>query len=199
MSERRRAIREAVRGHLLNATNAGANVYSNLSTRHWREDLPQIAIYTRSEEIEIFSESPREYKRTIELAVEIIAQGNELPNESDGETCENQLDAIAEQVEDILEANETLGDIEIEDGSSCKIADELRLNNIEFDFTGEGEQPTGSVRLVYNVVYFEYRPLNSQLDDFSDFEQINTEWDIQPEPSGTPDIEAEDEIAIPQS
>ena len=204
MSARRKAIRKAIQTLLKGKTDAGQNVFSNLSSPSWREDLPSVVIYTRSEDIEAQDVSPREYKRTVELAVEIMAEGPEDPNTSDGTFLEDALDDIAEQVEVELNRDERIGVFTNPLGKMIALVDELILNNVEFEYTEEGERPTGSVRMIYNVVYYEHRPatIDEQVVAFNidDLEKVHIDWVVghhQEDPDNV--IEAKDDVDIPTS
>ncbi len=66
---------------LLGATNAGSSVYASrvrpLISNGWQRELPAIIVYTMDEAGEIFNQAPREYRRRVELVVEIHAEGND--------------------------------------------------------------------------------------------------------------------------
>lgn len=199
MANRRKLIRKRVREVLLNQTDAGSKVYSNLSSPHWGENTPEIAIFTRSETIEDLGTAPKEYKRTLELAIEIVAEGTETPNENDGKLVEDIVDDIAEQVEAALEKDETLGEIPGSD-PACVYIDELFLNNVEFQFE-IGQKPTASARLIYSVIYYEARPKNLELqDNVTDFEGVDARWDVghHDSPPNKDDKEAEDIFEMEQ-
>ncbi len=205
MSERRKGIRNGIKG-ILKAANGGAglgsgvglNIFTNLATAQWSEDLPLVVIYSQSEEIGILGDSPREYKRTLELAIEIMASGPEDPNTTDGDLLEDILDDIAEEIETELNRDETVGELAKLFGNSCKLVDELILGTVEFEFTGEGSKPTGSCRLIYNVVYHEFRPASLDQQTTDDFETAQAEWFVGHHDEA-PDaiVEATDTVTIP--
>ncbi len=208
MSVRRKEIRKGVQA-ILKAANSdaglangvGLKIFSNLSTAVWSEDLPQVAIFSRNEVVEEYAKAPREYKRNLELAIEIMAAAPEDPNAADGTFLEDLLDDIAEEIETELNRDETVGELAKLFGNSCKLVDELLLTNVEFEYSGEGSKPTGSCRLIYNVVYHEFRPaLIDQQGITDDLEEVNVEWFVGHD-NDAPDsvIEATDEIAIPTS
>lgn len=199
MTTRRKEIRKAIQALLIDKTDAGANVFSNLSSSLWSEDLPQIAIYTRSENIEAMNVAPREYKRYVEIAIEIVAEGPEDPNSDDGKYLEDILDDIAEQVETEMNRDETIGTYTDAFGNSCVLVDELILNNVEFEFRGEGSKPTGSARLIFNALYHDYRPADQSQQGINDnLETVVADWKVGHNDSEPDDvIEASDEIDIP--
>ena len=203
MSSRRRLIREAVKEILKNSIpEVEDRVFTNISSPMWREDTPQIFIFSRSEDIEDLDTAPKEYKRTIEMAIEIVAEGPEDgeqdENFSEDDLTENVLDNIAEQVESLLEANETLGTFEPDPdrlGNACALVDEMALSGVEFEFV-DGDKATGSARLVYSMSYYEFRPKNNRHQIGGTFEKLFATWNIE---AGEGEPEAEDELDIPQN
>lgn len=198
MASRRVQIREAIRQKLLNKTDAEGRVFSNLSSAYWSEQLPVICIFTLSEDVEVLNTAPREYRRSIEVAIEIAAQGSENP---DGlkVTTEDQLDKISDQVELELNRDETLGEIIDAAGKTVALVDELILGSIEFEFRGEGVKPTGFSRLVYSVVYHEMRPGSlEEQDNIGTLEKVHVDWKVGHHNS-PPDnvVEATDDLVIP--
>lgn len=196
MSSKRKAIRKAIRNILLNKTEAKDRVFTNQSTPSWVEDLPVILIYSRSEDNEVFNESPREWKRTVNMAIECIAVAPESPNigdsdESPARLLDDLLDDIADKIELELSRDDTL---------NCT-ADDINLSSTEFDFEGDGQMPVGSVRLIYQVTYYTNVPANIDLQpEVSDYEQAGVEWNVGHD-NESPDenIEANDVVDIPQN
>lgn len=203
MSVRRKAIRKGIQTILKGKTDAGANVFSNLASATWCEDIPLIVVYARQEEIEQLNVSPREYRRALEISIEIIAQGPEDPNASEGKFLEDILDDIAEQVETELGRDETVGQLDRLEGNDCALVDELILNNVEFEYRGEGKKPSGSVKLIYNAMYTEKRPasVDQQAEAYgiADFKTAHAEWKVGHD-DDAPDnnVEAEDTVTIPE-
>ena len=196
---RRKAIRKAIAAILKNKTDAKEKVFSNQTTPSWVEDLPVILVYTRSEDVEVFNEAPREWKRVTNFVVEVIAVGPEEPNQEDVSSgnCKflsDILDDIAHQVECELSRDDTLG------GN----ADDINLSSTEFAFEGEGSQPLGSVRLIYAVTYYTDAPASiDKQQGVSDFEGANVDWkvghDKNEDGNESPDniVEANDVVDIP--
>lgn len=195
MSLRRTIVTERLRTILLNKTDAGSRVWRNLGESVWREELPAIVIYSRSENIELFNQAPREYKRELEVSIEIMAEGPDEPNDADGVLLQNKLDILAEQVELEINRDDTLGKYTDGNGQECLVAEETVLNNVEFEFI-PGDQPSGAIKLIYMITYIETRPssLEEQMT-VQDLNQIIAQWDIE---GGTDEIEATDEIDLPQ-
>jgi len=82
------------------------------------------------------------------------------------------------------------------------LVDRLILNNVEFEFVGEGSKATGSVRLIYNVMYHEFRPgsIDEQQDvtELGEFDTAQADWFVGHDDS-PPDtvIEATDTLTLP--
>lgn len=200
-------IREKLRDLLSGKTDAGLNVFSNTASAAWSEQLPLIAIYSRSEEIELWAVSPREYKRRLQIMIEVIASGSEFPNEKDGEgkdepSAEDTLDKICEQIESAIAPDETLG--EIEDPATKKpicLVDEMILSNIELTFRGEGDKPMCAAIMNFVATYHTYSPgsLDDQ-DGIGEFKKANVQWPIGtvvPPHEQQENFEVEDDLTIP--
>lgn len=177
MSSRRSLIRKAIQKALLNETEAGASVYTNQSSEIWDDDLPIIVITTRSETIQLLNVAPREYKRSMDIVVEVLAKGEESPNEKEDGGAEDIADQIADKVEEQLSVDDRFGNFENALGKTVALVDELVLSNIEFEYTGEGVQPMASARMAFRATYFEYRPFTSEAQGITDdFNQAETDW-----------------------
>lgn len=185
----RKAIRKKIVELLKDKTDVGKKVFPNASVTKAQEELPLILIYPRTETAEEFAETPRELKRTITMAIEVVASGPEVDEEGnapkDKKTLEDCLDDIAEQIECELAIDDTLG-------SAC---DKSILTSTEFEFDGNGASPVGSVRLSYDVTYFRRSPddLKAQLDKLPDHTTAETEWNIGEDPDTR---EAKDTIDV---
>lgn len=194
MESRRKVIRNTIRDLLKGNTRAGDKVFTNLSSPNWREQSPVIIIYTRAETVEELNVSPREYRRTLELAIEITAEGSEDPNS--GDNVEDTLDDIVSQVELILNRDETLGEIENSLGKKVALVDALILGSLDFTFEDGGQKPAGAARIIFNVVYHENMP--GSLDDqnnIGNMKRVHVDWNVGHNDS-TPDevIEAQNDL-----
>lgn len=200
-ASRRKAIRDQVKELLLGKTDVGERVFSNPSNPTWAEELPVILIRSLSESTEKYAEAPREFKRDLQILVEIIVQGQE-----DGtcpEDCamyvEDKLDQIAFQVDCFLLADDRLGcDVSTEKA----IADNFEPTSAEFDFVSEGEKPIGLARLIYTATYYEQLPANlDKAAGLADFKTVAADWHVghhDDEPDLT-ETERSDLIDIPQT
>ncbi len=148
MKHPRTLIREAVKERLVAQLPAidpriSANRISiHRSTPLFQAKLPAILIYTRDERIEDQPNAdPGLRYRKLELSVEIIASG---------ETAAEEADVLAQAVEAILDADETLG----------LLVEGTRLTRTEVDQGGEGDTPVLAARLSFEVSYWT-RPLET--------------------------------------
>lgn len=169
----RKNIRNAFVAALKGKTDAGNNVFPNSTVPPWHEELPVILVYSRSESIDKYAIAPKEYRRTLDISVEIIASGPETDEDGnppvDKTSLEDILDDIGEQVECEIEADETL---------RCN-ADETDLVNVDFEYAGEGGSPIGSLRLTYAVKYNTMAPRDSKKSEgIADFETAQVDFNI---------------------
>jgi len=195
VSSQRKKIRKAIQSILKNKTLAEGRVYTNQSTASWAEDLPIILIYARSEDLDVFNEAPKEWKRTINWAIEVIAKGPEDPIEDDGcDLLEDIIDDIAEKIECELSRDDTL---------NCTV-DEVNLASVEFAYEGDGETPIGSARLIYQTTHYTSAPESiDKQANVTDFKSAEIDWSVGHDGSDpgneSPDNidEATDVVVIP--
>ena len=147
MKHPRTLIREAVKERLVAQVPAidprmtAARISIHRSTPLFAGKLPAILIYTRDERIEDQPNAdPGLRRRKLELSVEIIASGDAAAEEAD---------VLAQAVEAILDADETLG----------LLVEGTRLTRTEVDQGGEGDTPILAARLSFEVSYWT-RPLD---------------------------------------
>lgn len=182
----RKIIRKKIAEILTDATDAGARVFPNASIPPWSEELPCILVYQKNEPVREFSAAPRELERSLNIEIEIVAQGPEvnvdMQTPAGIKTLEDILDDIAEQVEQALAADETLGGV-------C--SDSI-LNDTNFEFDSAGTGPIGSAILNYTVTYYTMSPRSSNIED--DFSTAGIEYNIGEDENTR---EAQDVVAIP--
>ena len=133
----RKQIRAKIKTILLNTTSAGANVYSGRTTPLWQAELPAILIYTREEPSERLDRGGEKLLRNCQVAIEARVR---LPADS---SLDDTLDDLAQEIEDKIEADETLGGLALHS----------TLLNTEIDVTAEGERELGAIRLTYAMAY----------------------------------------------
>ena len=148
MKHPRTLIREAVAAQLsanlqkVDPRISASRISIHRSTPLFAGKLPAILIYTRDERIEDQPNAdPGLRYRKLELSVEIIASGDAAAEEAD---------VLAQAVEAILDADETLG----------LLVEGTRLARTEVDQGGEGDTPILAARLSFEVSYWT-RPLDA--------------------------------------
>ncbi len=142
MKHPRTLIREAVRQRLVAQLPAidprisASRIGIHRSTPLFQAKLPAILIYTRDERIEDQPNAdPGLRYRKLELSIEIIVSGDAAAEEAD---------TLAQTVEAILDADETLG----------LLVEGTRLTRTEVDQGGEGDTPVLAARLSFEVSYW---------------------------------------------
>lgn len=145
----RRAIRAAVVEMILELHGPwGRRVFQNrlipLATRR----LPAVAVYTLREDDEVLTVSPRRYKRTLELVVEILSSarppadtGVDSAAPSDG--LDDEIDGIALEIERRLERDQTLGGLVVDS----------RALRWEYEPIDQGDPRLAFGRLVWQIEY----------------------------------------------
>lgn len=172
MANLRSEIREKVTELLTGVTAAGARVYPTRTRPVWNGQLPAIAIYTETEEAEVYDEAPRRYKRTLTLAIELYA--------SDKDNCDDVLDALSNQVEALMDGADTLG---------LEGVNDVVYAGAEMSVVGEGKALTGGAKLTYLVEYFT--EAGAVIPDADRLDTVKADWDAV-SPGGT--TEARDEL-----
>ena len=142
MKHPRTLIREAVAAQLsanlpkVDARITPARISIHRSTPLFAGKLPTVLIYTRDERIEDQPNAdPGLRYRKLELSVEIIASG---------EAAAEEADVLAQAVEAILDADDTLG----------LLVEGTRLTRTEVDQGGEGDTPVLAARLSFEISYW---------------------------------------------
>ena len=98
--------------------------------------LPAVAVYTRSETAERFASGSTIYTRELNLAVEILVQGNSDSDDS--------IDAICKEIEAVLNSAEN---------ESSENYQSLEYQGTDVAFIAEGRVPKAAARLNYRVSY----------------------------------------------
>lgn len=140
----REAVKERLVAHLptIDQRITAARISIHRSAPLFAGKLPAILIYTRDERIEDQPNAdPGLRYRKLDLSVEIIASSDVAAEEAD---------TLAQAVEAILDADETLG----------LLVEGTRLTRTEVDQGGEGDTPVLAARLSFEVSYWT-RPLES--------------------------------------
>lgn len=148
--------REQIRISVLNMLKAAIEPLAIIKTfnmnrfrAYWHdEEIPALSVYSLSETAEVFNEAPRNLRRRLELAVEIVAHGIE--------GIDNFLDSVALQVENVVFIDETLNGLV----SDC------RLTGTEMIQRTEGESPVGAIVLRFDATYFTDAPEQQNLPPY---------------------------------
>jgi hypothetical protein len=134
----RQAVKDRLVAHLpaLDPRITEARISIHRSTPLFAAKLPAILIYTRDERIEDAPNAdPGLRYRKLELSVEIIAGGDKAAEDAD---------TLAQAVEAILDADETLG----------LLVEGTRLTRTEVDQDGDGDTPVLAARMTFEVAYW---------------------------------------------
>lgn len=166
-------VRRKIVERLKDRTEAAERVFSNRARQLWPEELPAIMVYTRSETSKDFGSAPRSLERELRMAVEIVAKADE--------NLDDELDTIAQQVEDRILGDDTLGGI-------CS---DIILTDTEMAVSGEGDTLFGSAVLTFRVVY--HTEVYVKDAEITDLERINVDYDLNADDK----IEAVDTIELP--
>ena len=149
-------IRNKIKEMLIAKTLCGNNVTQNRFHK-WREEkLPAISIYTLSETSEVWNVAPREYKRKLAIAVEILTIADD--------NIDDRLDEIAQQVENVLNTDISLGGV----------CDNVFFQNTVVGFVpdGTGSDLLACAKLEYEIVYTSFHGINP--DTLPDFTSVKT-------------------------
>lgn len=164
MAHPRELIRKQAVAVLMGATSAAASVYASrvapLISNGWQSELPAIIVYTMDETSEIFNQAPREYRRRVELVVEIHAEGNEA--------LDDTLDTLARQVERLLLMDDTLGDT----------VNDLQYVRSRMVLLDQSEHLTGACRLIFEAEYFDRHPDDLFNQSLPDLNTVATEYSL---------------------
>jgi hypothetical protein len=181
MTHPRKLIREAAAAMLVAQGPWLERVYTNRmktlsarpSQRSDRSQLPAIVIYTRNEKAEEFNVAPREYKCSVELIIEIVADATD--------DVDDLLDSMAETVERIFGRDDTL----------AETADDCLYLGTDMTIIADGvERPIGAVALSFQATYYRTAPDGSEMPDGSpapgggfndtlpDMRQINVDYSL---------------------
>lgn len=168
----RTAIREAAAAILQSAGVAHGRVESSMVRFARATYTPACGVYALSEESGAQDTSPRTYKRTLSLAVEILHRAVD--------DMDDALDLQAEACELALLSDPTLGGA----------AEDCILTKTDVTIVREGDALHGSCRLTFEVAYRTDEPAPSDLDDFR---TAHADWDLD----GDGAADAVDHVTLP--
>lgn len=164
----RRAIREAAKCALDNRTRAATRVYTNRKLpliqrameRDEHEQLPAILVYCGQEQIEIFDESPRRYRRRVELTVEALTEFDI--------DLDDEIDQFCLEIEAAMLRDDTLGDT----------LNDLRLTAMNTVKVDTGAKELAAAIIVFEAEYFTEAPIPGT-DDLDDFSALHTNYSLE--------------------
>lgn len=164
MAHPRELIRKQAVALLLGHTSAGASVYASrvepFINNDWEQQLPAIVVYTMDESAELFSSAPREYRRKVELVIELHVAGNSGLDDS--------LDTLAREVELILLADDTLGGT----------VNDLQYSRTRMALRDEGETLIGGARISFDAEYFEAHPTVAFNEALPNLTNVHTTYSL---------------------
>lgn len=136
MSHVRQQIREYFVTQLTGLSTTGSNIYSSRIYPLGSAKLPAVIVYSQSETIdELAFSNKRTQIRSLELAVEGYVRATS--------SFDDTLDTISSEIEQAILDAPTLGGL----------AKNTQLSSVEAMYSGDGEQPVGTIRLIFNVQY----------------------------------------------
>lgn len=181
MAHPRALIRQAVVAQLIAAsTAAGARVEATQEIPHRRATEPAIGVYTPGDQNESDVRSaPRENKRNLDLVIEGIVIGTASPAVADA------LDSLADEIEDALDADDTLGGT----------ASESNYVSTDMEIREDSGRTVGLIRLTYNAIFHKYAP--REVDAPDAFVSAGVKYDLNG--SVLPQDQAEDNVKLEQA
>jgi hypothetical protein len=136
MSHVRKQIRDRVVVDLTNLATTGTKVFQTRFYPLATAKLPGLAVYTNSETVEASTVTrPRTMVRVVEVVVEGYAQAKT--------GLDDTMDQIGVEVEEAIAADSTLNGL----------VKDIKLVSVEVDYGADGEQPVGTIRMVFEATY----------------------------------------------
>jgi hypothetical protein len=124
-------------------------VFANRVRPFWADGLPGCSIFTLNVEKTIQQGAPRQYKRAMELVVELSLSAKPLADgaadrDRISEGTDDPLDVLADQVELYFEHDQTLGGL----------VDDVQHKRHVYDPPRQGEERFAYLRLLLEVSYY---------------------------------------------
>ena len=175
----RKAIRAAIVARLIEAnTRAGTCVYSNRAEAWQHEmdggELPAISVYTKEEQATVWNIAPREYERTVKLAIECLL------DQQDNKAGDDEMDDFLQEVEAALLDRE---------GILHEWVESLKMTGTQVQLSDEGQRVVLVGTLNLDLVY--HTSVDEAQGELEDFELAHVELESPPPgstPMGTNDI-----------
>ena len=134
MAHARQTIREAVATLVTGLSTTGSNVFQSRVYRLQASELPALLVYSTDEAVSRETIGTGPYLRR-ELTIRIEGFSKNLT------ALDDTLDTIGEEVEDALGGQTPAG------------VDDFYLQTVSIEYTGEGEQPVGVIRMDWLARY----------------------------------------------
>lgn len=147
MSHKRSEIRQRLRSKLNDHTLVKGNVFCNMLES--LASLPAIVIQTPKEDAAKFCETPRVLERRCYIVIEAIASGDGL---------DEKLDQITKEIEQIISHDLTFSGL----------VSDVVLRLSEEEYSSEGAEPIGSVKLMYEAKYHTNETPELKTTDFAE-------------------------------
>ena len=134
----RKELRKRIKERLIGKTSAGEKI--NVNPLHFDEQFPFIEISTPFDESELISNSIRATGHTLTVQIEAVVQ-------ADKNEIYDHLDDLAEEIECLIELDETFG----------RLTGSLVLSRTESEAVHEAERSVGFIRLTYEANYVKQK------------------------------------------
>jgi len=167
MSAQRKLIRRAAAEHLRGKTIAGENVFASRVMPLWeRQELPAICVYGERETIELFQESPREYRRELELHVVCALDA------SGDEAVDDLLDDFGDRVERLIARSNrlTIG--------NEQVVSDILLAGEQIEVRADGRRKIGALLIVYTATYYTNEPDDLDPEPIDDLDTVATDYNL---------------------
>ena len=136
MSHLRKQIRDRIVSNVTGLATTGSRVYQTRFYPIASISQPLLLVYTLSEDSEPETMTrPRKIIRRVNFTLEGMAKGTS--------GLDDTLDAIARDVEEAILVDQTCN----------SLAKDTVLTGTAIDYNAEGEQPVGSIKMTFQVIY----------------------------------------------
>ena len=171
-------------------TQAGNNIHWNRPSNYSTDKKSSISIQSLSETAEKHEDTPRNYKRTYSITLELVS----TKDSGDYIADEIQFENFIEEVDALMVSDERFRDKEILKALGLDdlcITDSV-FDGIEYRTEQEGELPIYIALVKYDIIYYKVTgPKDSDLDNLN---TIKTDMTPTPTNAKTSSIESEQRV-----
>lgn len=165
MTHPRKLIRDKAVAILKAAdTDAALRVYPNrikpLMCNNFQNELPAIKVFTLAESSDIFNVAPREYKRSVQLGIEVMAEANDA--------LDDALDTIARQVELALLNNNLMDEV----------CNDIHYTSSTMGLREDGDSQIGFIGIIFTAEYLDELPNADYNETLDDLTILHTEYSL---------------------